>query len=159
MKAPIILATLFAGSLAAVPLPLPGICDSKLLGCAGVNVAIDKGLTVARPLLPKCNHTEDAIKVATAAFNHKIKCGLPPPEPEAPPPPEPEAPPADKKCDCKGLNATIKTGEGVLRPFIGCYPGYCEAVKEAIRVFKKRLGCEEEAGVMARNIEVACRAA
>ncbi|KAM3562016.1 hypothetical protein ARSEF4850_002947 [Beauveria asiatica] len=151
MKSPIILATLFAGSLAAVPLLLPGICDPKLLGCAQVKTAISKGLTVARPLLPKCNHTEDAIKVATAAFNHKIKCG--------PPPPEPEAPPADKKCDCKGLNAAIKTGEGVLRLFIGCYPGYCEAVKEAIRVFKKRLGCEEEAGVMARNIEVACRAA
>ncbi|KAK8150310.1 hypothetical protein G3M48_002880 [Beauveria asiatica] len=151
MKSPIILATLFAGSLAAVPLPLPGICDPNLLNCALVDTAIREARTVAWPFLPKCIHTEAAIKDAIEAFNYKIGCGQPPPEPEAPP--------ADEQCDCKELNAAIEKGEGVLRLFIGCYKGYCEAVKEAIRVFKKRAGCKKEAGDMARDIEVTCRAA
>ncbi|KAM3444026.1 hypothetical protein NHJ13734_001625 [Beauveria thailandica] len=157
MKSPIILATLFAGSLAAVPLPPPGICPPELLGCAGVATVIHQALDAARPFLPKqCIHMEEAIKAGKAAFNNKIKC---PPEPKALPAPEPEAPPADKQCDCKAVDAAIEKGEVVLDVLSGCYKGYCEAVKEAKRVFKKRLGCEEEAGVMARNIEVACRAA
>ncbi|KAM3428113.1 hypothetical protein MY4824_009035 [Beauveria thailandica] len=152
MKSPIILATLFAGSLAAVPLPPPGICPPKLLGCAGVATVMGEALDAARPILPKqCIHMEEAIKAGKAAFKSKIKCGLPPPEPEARP--------ADKQCDCKAVDAAIEKGEVVLDVLSGCYEGYCEAVKEAKRVFKKTLGCEEEAGVMARNIEVACRAA
>ncbi|KAM3449110.1 hypothetical protein MY3296_007225 [Beauveria thailandica] len=165
MKSPIILATLFAGSLAAVPLPLPGICiPDQRPNCALVKTAISNGLAVARPLLPKCTHMEDAIDAAKAAFNNKIKCphepkAPPAPEPKAPPAPEPEAPPAGEQCDCKAVNAAIEKGKSVLVLAIGCYPGFCEGVEEAERVFRKRVGCEKEAGVMARDIEVACRAA
>ncbi|KAM3502507.1 hypothetical protein MY10362_004801 [Beauveria mimosiformis] len=142
MKTPIILATLFASSLAAVPLPLPGT-GSLQPQCFAADPAILVALEFARPRLPKCGNMKGAIAIAIAAFKHKIGCG------DAPP--EPEAPPADQRCskaECDEVDETIRKGKGVFKDaFLILPPKFDEAVQEASRVCKKKLGCKEEAKV------------
>ncbi|OAA50074.1 hypothetical protein BBO_01709 [Beauveria brongniartii RCEF 3172] len=140
MKTPIILATLFAGSLAAV---LPSGLDITPADCAIAEIAIEGGVKFTWPMVPNCRHKEEAYEVGVAAFEHGIKCG--------PAPAEPEAPPAGERCskvECAKLEKAIEKGKEYLRHLqIDKFPGYPEGEKEGIRCFKKKIGCEEKAEV------------
>ncbi|KAF1731627.1 hypothetical protein CRV24_007814 [Beauveria bassiana] len=72
-----------------------------------------------------------------------------------PGPPEPEPVPEGEQIDCSGkVDDTIKEGRKLLEMGFGSdpHPKFKEGVEEAIRVFKKTLGCKEQAEVMARGI-------
>ncbi|KAM3540118.1 hypothetical protein BM221_004006 [Beauveria bassiana] len=147
MKSTLILATLFAGSLAAV---VPGLDIPPPLGvvdCVPADLAIEAGLWAVRPMLPDTPRMEDALKAGTDAFKHGIKCGSAPPEPE----PVPEGEQID--CSENNVDKAIEEGRKVLKAGFKVTPSrYEEAVEEGIRVFRKTLGCKEQAEVMTRGI-------
>ncbi|KGQ12303.1 hypothetical protein BB8028_0003g08680 [Beauveria bassiana] len=147
MKSLLILTTLFAGSLAAVVPGLDDILPPIGVDCVAADLAIQAGLLAVRPMLPDTPRMEDALKAGTAAFKHEIGCG--------PAPPEPEPVPEGEQIDCSANNVDKAIGKGreVLKAgFKVTPPRYEEAVEEGIRVFRKTLGCKEQAEVMARGI-------
>ncbi|KAM3534563.1 hypothetical protein MY4038_002113 [Beauveria bassiana] len=146
MKSTLILATLFAGSLAAV---VPGLDIPPPLGvvdCVPADLAIPAALLAVKPMLPDTPRMEPALKAGTDAFKHGIECGQAPPEPE----PVPEG----EQIDCsEKVDKAIEEGRKVLKAGFKVTPSrYEEAVEEGIRVFRKTLGCKEQAEVMTRGI-------
>ncbi|KAM0738835.1 hypothetical protein ACQRIT_006572 [Beauveria bassiana] len=97
-------------------------------------------------MLPDTPRTEPALKAGTDAFKHGIKCG--------PAPPEPEPVPEGEQIDCsEKVDPAIEEGRKLLKAGFKVTPdGYEEAVEEGIRVFRKKLGCKEQADVMTRGI-------
>ncbi|EGX90696.1 hypothetical protein CCM_07116 [Cordyceps militaris CM01] len=134
MKFPLVLAALFAGSLATVA--QPGVGPPALGTCRGADVAIAAALAVLRRLLPVYPQLEPAIKAGVARFKNEIRCGPAPDEPEAP---------ADDQMDCHGIVDTgIDRAAKVLRDNFGpiAPDGFDEGVTKGIKDFKKRLGCK-----------------
>ncbi|KAM3515011.1 hypothetical protein MY11210_001370 [Beauveria gryllotalpidicola] len=135
MKSPIILATLFAGSLAVVPQPGADLPRH----CMVAEAAIQAAIKVGRPLLPDSPYVDDAIKEGAAIFRNRIGCGSPPPEPKAPP--------ESEQIDCSGkVDNAIEVSSKVLRKgFDLCAPiGYSKGLADGIKGFKTTLGCKEQ---------------